>query len=159
MLVVSDTSAITNLIQIGLLDILRQVYGGILIPIAVYEELCEIEHQKESIDENSWIEIKSPQNSQLISSLTEVLDLGESESIALAVEIKADFLIIDEAKGRLKAQELGLSVVGILGTLLKAKELGYIDDIKSKLLSLKETAGFHISPKLFYHILHLANEL
>ena len=130
MLVVSDTSPITNLIQIDLLNILKEIYGQIIIPQTVYEELCEIESQKQILDEQSWIHILAARNTSLVSSLETELDSGESESIALSLELQADFLIIDEIKGRQKAESMGIKIVGLLGTLLKAKDLGLIFLIK-----------------------------
>ena len=121
MLIVSDTSAITNLIQIDLLTLLKDIYKQIIIPQAVYEELCEITSQKQLLDQQPWIHVVWAQNTVLVASLETELDLGESESIALALELHADLLIIDEIKGRPKAESLGIRIVGLLGTLLKAK--------------------------------------
>lgn len=100
MIVVSDTSAVSNLLQVDLLHILNLVYGKVIVPQAVYEELCEIEDQKKAIDSLKWIEIESASNFELIKRLESDLDAGESEAIALAIEFKADFLIIDELIGR-----------------------------------------------------------
>jgi len=134
MIVVSDTSPITNLLQIGLIEILVKIYGKITIPSEVYAELFAIDIQKGISDKSSWTGIQKPQNQELIKSLTISLDKGESASIALANEVNADFLLIDEAKGRLKAQELD-----------------YISNVKTHLKNLSETAGFFISPKLYSH--------
>ena len=62
MIIVSDTSAISNLHQIGMLDILRQVFGSILIPPAVQRELYELPDQEEAIDDLPWIQVESPHN-------------------------------------------------------------------------------------------------
>jgi uncharacterized protein len=159
MLVVSDTSAISNLIQVELLDILHQLYGQIIIPKAVYEELSEIDSQKLLLDNLSWIHIETVKNQDFVHQLENELDQGESESIALAIELKADFLIIDELKGRKIAENLGIQIVGLLGSLLKAKEKGYLQMIAPILEKLSIQAGFHINPQLKTHILKLANEL
>lgn len=159
MLVVSDTSAISNLIQVELLDILHQLYGQIIIPKAVYEELSEIDSQKLHIDNLTWIHIETIKNQEFVHELENDLDKGESESIALAIELNADFLIIDELKGRKIAENLGIKIVGLLGSLLKAKEKGYLKTITPILEKLSNQAGFHINPQLKTHILKLANEL
>ena len=158
MLIVSDTSPITNLIQINLLDILKDVYQQIIIPQSVYEELCEITSQKQLLDQQDWIYVISAENTALVTSLETELDTGESESIVLALELQADFLIIDEVKGRLKAESMGIKIVGLLGTLLKAKNLGLIPTIAPVLEKLIIEAGFHINPQLKAHILKLAHE-
>jgi uncharacterized protein len=158
MLVVSDTSPITNLFRIGQLDILQLVYTQIVIPKAVYDELSEIEIQRDYIDTLDWITIAEPQNHNLIDILSENLDFGESHSIVLAIELKADFLIIDELKGRNIAETMGIKIVGLLGTLLKAKEKGYIPAIAPILQKLSFETGFYINPTLKNHILKLAEE-
>ena len=158
MLIVSDTSPITNLIQINLLDILKDVYQQIIIPQSVYEELCEITSQKQLLDQQDWIYVISAENTALVTSLETELDTGESESIVLALELQADFLIIDEVKGRLKAESMGIKIVGLLGTLLKAKNLGLIPTIAPVLEKLIIEAGFHINTQLKAHILKLAHE-
>ena len=158
MLIVSDTSPITNLIQINLLDILKDVYQQIIIPQSVYEELCEITSQKQLLDQQDWIYVISAENTALVTSLETELDTGESESIVLALELQVDFLIIDEVKGRLKAESMGIKIVGLLGTLLKAKNLGLIPTIAPVLEKLIIEAGFHINPQLKAHILKLAHE-
>jgi uncharacterized protein len=158
MLIVSDTSAISNLIQVELLDILHQLFGQIIISNAVYEELSEIDSQKLYIDNLSWIHIETVKNQDFVHELENDLDKGESESIALAIELNADFLIIDELKGRKIAENLGIKIVGLLGSLLKAKEKGYLQTIAPILERLSTQAGFHINPQLKAHILKLANE-
>jgi uncharacterized protein len=158
MLVVSDTSAISNLIQVELLDILHQLFGQIIISNAVYEELSEIDSQKLYIDKLSWIHIETVKNQDFVHELENDLDKGESESIALAIELNADFLIIDELKGRKIAENLGIKIVGLLSSLLKAKEKGYLQTIAPILEKLSTQAGFHINLQLKAHILKLANE-
>jgi uncharacterized protein len=158
MIVVSDTSAISNLLQVDLLHILNLVYGKIIIPQAVYEELCEIESQKQIVDSLKWIEVGFPSDIEFIKKLESDLDVGESEAIALAIELKADFLVIDELIGRKIAESLGIRIVGLLGTLLKAKENGYIEAVSPILENLYTKAGFHINPQLKNYILQLAKE-
>lgn len=157
-LIVSDTSPVTNLIKIGLLSLLRDVYGKIIIPRSVYEELCEIESQKQLLDRQTWIQIATAQNREFVRILEKELDKGESESIALAIELKADFLIIDESNGRQKAESLGIDIVGLLGTLLKAKDMGIISEVRPIIDQLIRQAGFFISPQLRGHVLSLAGE-
>jgi uncharacterized protein len=159
MLVVSDTSPISNLIQVELLDLLHLLYGQIIIPKAVYEELCEIQSQKELIDNLNWIHIEIAQNISMVQELENDLDKGESESIALAIELNADFLIIDELKGRKIAETHGIKIVGLLGSLLKAKEKGYIKMVSPILEKLTNQAGFYTNPQLKTHLLKLADEL
>ncbi len=158
MLVVSDTSPITNLIQIGQLDVLRQLFGQVIMPKTVYEELSELPHQLVAIEGKKWLTVQTVQQRNSVVTLEEDLDPGEAEAIALALEINADYLIIDELRGRYKAEALGLRIVGLLGVLIQAKQAGYVDAVAPLLIALREKAGFRIHPTLYERVLQLAGE-
>jgi len=158
MIVVSDTSPITNLIQIGCLNLLNVVFGKIIIPQTVYNELCELADQKKILDDQDWISVIAAENRSVITQLEANLDKGEAEAIALAIELQSDFLIIDEIKGRTIAENMGIKIVGLLGTLLKAKELGHLSQLKPKLEQLVKL-GFRINPRLYEHVLKMAGEV
>ncbi len=161
MLIVSDTSPITNLIQIEQLDVLQQIFKKIVIPNQVYIELVNYEHQKEEIDKRDWILVKSVKNPNEVKILEQQLDAGEAEAIILAKELKADFLIIDERKGRKIAKEHGFKIVGllgILGILIQGKREGHINTLKPLLDKLIDEIGFRVSKKLYTRILTEVNE-
>lgn len=98
MTVISDTTAITNLFQIGKIFILKEIFGTIIIPKAVELELAEIPGQLSSIQQLNFIEVKNPTDSISVNQLKSTLDDGEAEAIALAIELNADFLVIDDGK-------------------------------------------------------------
>jgi uncharacterized protein len=103
MIVVSDTSPISNLAAIGQLDLLRQLYGAVTIPTEVYRELLkagETDPGAIAVQTLDWIQIYSVSNLGLLQTLQGCLDIGEAEAITLAVELKADRLLIDERRGR-----------------------------------------------------------
>jgi uncharacterized protein len=102
MIVVSDTSAISNLAAIDRLDLLRQLYGSIIIPSAVYQELISdsTESVLLAVQTLDWLQAQSVTNRDLLEELKANLDAGEAEAITLAVELNADRLIIDERRGR-----------------------------------------------------------
>ena len=158
MIVVSDTSPISNLLQIGEIDLLRQVFGKIVIPTEVFVEICRIESHKEFLIKQDWIKTATLSNTNLKNSLLNNLDSGEAEAIALAVELKADYLLIDEIKGRQIAENYGIKVTGILGVLIKAKKDGLITELKPYLQRLVNDAGFWLNPKLIKKILEMVNE-
>lgn len=79
MIVISDTSPITNLIQIDCLDLLNAVFGKIIIPQTVYNELCGLPDQKKIIDNQDWISVVAAENRTTITQLETQLDKGEAE--------------------------------------------------------------------------------
>ncbi len=86
------------------------------------------------------------------------LDRGEAETIALALELKADLVLLDEREGRHAAQRPGLHVVGVVGILLEAKARGHIATIRQHLDALRRMAGFYLSEPLYQHALILAGK-
>jgi uncharacterized protein len=86
------------------------------------------------------------------------LDAGEANAIALALELQADDLLIDERLGRQEAIRLGLSIIGILGILLMAKQRSLIPQVQPVMDALINQAGFRVSPQLYQRLLALAQE-
>lgn len=152
MIVVSYTSSISNLLQVGLIDVLNVLFGEITITPAVRRELYAVPEQESMIGQIDWISVQAPQNQKLVYKLLEELDLGESESIALAVEEGARYLIIEESKGRAIADSYGVKVVGILGVLIQAKQKGVIPSVKESIEKLIEI-GFRLDKKLIRRVL------
>lgn len=157
MIVVSDTSAISNLFQIDLLDLLQQLYGGVIITPAVQRELYAIPSQRKIAEAFSWIDVINPSNQQLVAELLVKLDLGEAESIALALEKRADYLIIDEFLGRRIADEYGIKIVGVLGILIQAKQKGLVKNVKPYIEKLRDN-GFRLNPGLVDKVLRQLGE-
>lgn len=159
MIVVSDTSPITNLAAIGQLDLLPDLYQKVIIPSAVYRELTAAEGRYPGaiVQSLDWIEVCDVSNSLLVTALRIELDEGEAEAIALAQERAADLLLLDERRGRLAAGRFGLRVVGLLGVLIDAKRRGLILQIKPLLDELIRI-GFRISQELYERVLQAAGE-
>jgi uncharacterized protein len=161
MLVISDTSPIANLLQIGKLDLLEKIYENIIIPPTVWQEILALEqfgYDLSNLKNATWLQIIAPTNQPLITALEELLDRGETEAISLADELHADFLLIDERKGRKIAQDLQLKTIGILGILIEAKSLGLLNEVKPVLNNLINIAGFWISEKLYLRVLNEVGE-
>lgn len=108
MIVVSDTTAISNLVQIEKLNLLQSLYGEVIIPESVYKELQVLIDlnivSKEDLRKN-WIKSKQVKDNSEVSKLLDRLDLGESQPIIMGIELSADYLLIDEKEGRLVALE------------------------------------------------------
>lgn len=154
--VVSDASALINLARIGELDLLHRLYGGLLIPEAVWREIV-IEGAgqpgAEEVKKASWIDTHGVANKHLVRALRQDLDAGEAEAIALALEVEADLLLMDERLGRETGRHLGLPYVGLIGVLVTAKRSGLIDTIKSRLDMLRDMAGFRVGEALYTRVL------
>lgn len=158
MIVISDTSVITNLIQLDQLILLRKLFGDIVLPQKVFDELSRLPKQAIILRRLKWVEVKSASNTKYFEKLCKILDAGEAEAIALAIELKADVLLIDERKGRRIAQENGILITGLLGVLLEAKTQNLLPQIKPILDKLVFEIGFRISTELYREILKKVNE-
>lgn len=161
MIIVSDTSPINNLAAINHLHLLHQLYGTVLIPEAVYRELTDPNFPVAGATEVQtldWIKTCAVSDRPLVKELSNELDIGEAEAIALAVEISADQMLIDERQGRLVASRFNLRFTGLLGILIEAKNRGLITEVKPILDALVNEAGFWIAEPLYNKILHTVNE-
>jgi hypothetical protein len=160
-IVVSDTSPLIALATIGRLDLLRQLYGSILVPRAVHDEAASERPEAPGAAEvrsAAWIQVRAVNDARLVAALSLHLDVGEAEAIALAVETDADLLLMDERRGRQAAMRLGRRVVGVLGTLVEAKQRNLISQVRPLLDTLAGDAGFRISPELHARVLEAAGE-
>jgi predicted nucleic acid-binding protein len=159
-IVVSDTTAITHLAKIGALNILQKLYLEILIPEAVYSELAQVKRTQPGalqVLNSNWIKTVKIKNQSVVNKLTRHLDIGESEAIALSIELQSDILIIDEKAGRAIAKKLGRNIIGMIGVLIEAKNKGYIKSVKPYLDKLRNT-GFRMSEGVYRLGLQMANE-
>ncbi|HXA04726.1 MAG TPA: DUF3368 domain-containing protein [Bryobacteraceae bacterium] len=130
MIVVSDTSAVLNLARIGRLELLRLLYQQVLIPSAVSLELSDSRNDlPPAVDLASmpWLIIASATDRNRVQELREELDAGEAEAIVLAIERRADILLVDERRARKTATAAGLAVTGLIGVVARAKRDGLID--------------------------------
>jgi predicted nucleic acid-binding protein len=139
MLVVADSSPFVGLIKIGLLDVLRHLYGSVVIPPEVAKELESIKRPAEVrafiATPPEWLSIRQASNIENI----EGLDEGELAAIALARELKADLLLIDETKGRQAAIERNLKTVRTAAVLFEAANAKALPDLKAAFDKLKAT--------------------
>jgi predicted nucleic acid-binding protein len=156
LIVVSDTSPILNLARIGRLELLPLLYHQVLIPSAVYEELMASRRDlPPAIDLASqrWLIVAIPNDQKRVEELRENLDPGEAEAIVLAIERRANVLLVDERRARRTATAAGLTVIGLLGVVASAKRTGLIDLAKPVLDELIQIARFWVGPDLYAEIL------
>jgi predicted nucleic acid-binding protein len=158
-LVVVNTTPIIALSLIGELDLLRLLYGQALAPPSVEAEVLAGGRDgigRSELQEASWLRIVSLQDPNRADLLAD-LDRGEAEVIALAQELSADLVIIDERLARRHARRLGLNLTGTLGVLLKAKQLGHVESVASLIYRLRQD-GIRLSDAVVAEVLALADE-
>lgn len=161
MIIVSDTSVLSGLLSISRLGLLGEIYGKVIVPKAVFNELLVLEDfgfDLTSLQNAAWLEIAEPNNLVLVAELKLVLDQGESAAIVLAQELQPDYLAIDEKKGREVAEAMGIPIIGLVGILIIARQKSIIEKVKPVLDELIEKAGFRISRKFYGYILDKIGE-
>ena len=161
MTIVSNTSPISNLAKVGQIDLLEKLYETVLIPSAVYDELLDEragETVIKAVQSATWLEVQMVQNQKLVGELRNLLNLGEAEAIALAIEVNATRLLIDERLGRQAATVRGLRITGVFGVLLSAKQQGLITAVTPVVDNLIAQANFRVSSQLYTNVLEAADE-
>jgi len=162
LIVVANASVLIGLSSIGYLHLIQEQFSGkVLIPPAVWKEVVEQggdrpgSHQVSKAD---WINVHDLKNQDISTILKMELDEGESEAIALADELKADVVLLDEKDARRIAKQLGLRVLGTIGILVWGKRIGKINNLRQVLDMLKNRAMFRISHTLYQQALKLVGE-
>ena len=158
--VVVNTTPLIALSHVDQLDVLKRLYGEIIIPEAVYRELSIKTESicKMAVDDSlEWIRIKSINNEMAKAMYKTQLHDGEVEVMILSKEIAADVVIIDDANAKKHAKYLGLPVTGTLGVLIKAKREGYISELKPIFSQMVEN-GIYISQCLMESCLKQVGE-
>lgn len=153
MTVVSDTTAITTLLKAGHIDLLAQLFGHVIIPQAVEDELLAFHASlPEFVHQHSVT-----QGARRLPG-TESLGRGEAEAILLAKELNAALLLTDDRKARLAAERLGVKCAGLVSLLLLAKQQGHIASVRDMLDALERCGRFHLTEALKLEALRAAGE-
>ena len=147
--------------QVERFDLLQQLFGGIYIPQAVYDEAVvkgrEEGGAKREVSTATWIKTVSVKDRLAVDVLLDEMDLGEAETIVLAREMGAEWVLMDEKKGRRKLTQMGINKIGTLGILLKAKQARLLTAIRPEIEKLRQQ-GFSISHDVMGAVLQQANE-
>jgi predicted nucleic acid-binding protein len=134
-IIVSDTSCLIGLTNIGFLDVVQQLFETITITPEVVAEYGE--------PLPSWVHIQAVTDTGKTAAYNRFIDLGESSAIALAMELNDTLLIVDDLQARQFAMSLGLEITGTLGILIRAYNKGIITDLKTVVSKLKDS-GFYL---------------
>ena len=158
--VIVNSTPLIALCHVNRLDVLKELYGEVTIPQAVYDEISVKENSvcKKTVDEAlEWIHVQKIQNIMAKAMFKSQLHDGEVEVMILAKEQDADIVIIDDQNAKKYAKYLGLPVTGTLGILIRAKQEGYIAELEP-ILDVMVQNGIYIKTSLIEHCLELVGE-
>ncbi len=161
MIVVADTSVLLNLARIGRAGLLQELFVEVIASPEVADEFrrqAAANPRFTSLSMPAFVQLQSASSIPSWVRSAAGLHLGEVTALALAEEIHADALLMDETAGRAAAKSRGLRVIGILGILLMAKERRMISSVSVELDRLRDEAGFWVSEWLRGKVLKLADE-
>jgi predicted nucleic acid-binding protein len=164
MLVVSDTSPITNLAAVGQLDLLQALYTQITLPEEVRDELAPggsgNNPGAHEVLTAAWFVVLpvDAQQRDHLARTYRALDIGEAAALALAVARSADLVLLDDKAARDAARALHLTHLGVVGVLLAAKARGLVSLVKPILDDLRATAGFRLAEVVYQAALRSAGE-
>ena len=155
-MIISDTGPLVVLFKTDLLFLLRDIYQDVLVPEAVKKELTRKSEGNILFEKNPWIKVKKATDKESIQILSLILDGGESEAIALALEL-GSMILIDERKGRNCAKNLNIRVRGTLGLFLEARKKGKVKNVTECIDKLKR-AGYYLDDELIEALLLKSGE-
>lgn len=148
---VVDASPLIALARIERLELLRELFGEIVVPSAVWSEVVLSGLGKAGAREvvaSGWIRRQNVVDQSAVSDLRRDLGAGEAEAIVLARELPSDLLVMDEELGRRAARALGVRVVGLVGVLVEARKRGLLPEAAGIAEALHRKAGFWLSADL-----------
>lgn len=157
--IIFNTTPILSLLKINKLNILKELYGEIILPYSVYKEIENGKDKEYYLDFRiiGWIKIVKSTNPDLYSNFSK-LDKGELEVFQLYNELNSDLVVIDEKIARGFAKENGIKHTGLLGILLKAKKLKLIENVSDILIELKDK-NTYISDRIISQVLEIEKSL
>jgi predicted nucleic acid-binding protein len=159
-IVVTDSTVLIGLAKLGKLTLLKEIFSKVTIPEEVFKEVVERGKDKPGsklIKESSWIETTVVEDKTQVSFLMGSLERGEAEVLALARELEADLILLDEEKARKSAIIAGFSVMGLLGLFNLAKNIGLIHEVRPLIDELM-TKKFRLSDNVIEEALKKAGE-
>ena len=153
-MIIGDSSALVALSVMGRLDLLEIIFGEIYVPQAVYDEVA-VSSKPEGVTLKKFLKDKIVNAELDISKIG--LGLGELEAISLYKTMNAKFLLIDDKRAKKFAELNGVNVIGSIGVILLAKELGKVKSIRTDLEKLLKSNVF-VSKHLIEKVLMRAGE-
>jgi predicted nucleic acid-binding protein len=160
MIVASNSTPLIAMAMADRFVMLQKLFGRIYIPHGVHEEVVEQGGERfgaADVRQAAWIQVIAAKDKLAVQVLEDDLGKGESETIVLASEMEADWVLVDERLARRKLELLGFRTIGTLGILLKAKELGFTPAIRPDVDKLR-ARGFRLGRHVYEDVLQMAGE-
>lgn len=162
MIVVADAGLLLHLAAIGQLELIHRLSRDVLVPRAAFDEVVVVGAGLPGAAEvggAAWIRVVTPTRGDVVAALLGGgLHLGEAQAIAVAVELGADRLLIDERQGRLTAEAMGVAVLGSIGILIAAKTRGDLLAVAPHLFAMR-ASGLWLSDGLIARVLVSVGEV
>jgi len=149
--------------MVGRISLLRR-FSSVCIPPAVWQEVVEQGGNRPGANEirdareSGWLRVVEPSDKTLVRLLEQELHAGEAESIALALEIRPDVLLLDESEARRVAELYGHPVTGIVGLLIQAKRDRQVFSLAEEMDRLRGEGGFWIQDALYQRVLEMERD-
>jgi hypothetical protein len=163
--VIANASPLINLSLLDYLHLLEKFHSGVFIPPAVWDEVVVAGKNRPGVKEvkkareEEWLSVVAPENEVIITTLEKQLDVGEAETIALAIEKDIEWVLLDESDARAVAESYDLKMTGTIGILLRAYKTGIVESVEEVLDQLQEEANFRISDTLYEKVIKLARDM
>lgn len=164
MTVIADTTPLISLMKIGQLTLLKELFGKVCIPEAVYRELVinpMFKSEAQEIENCEYIKVVNVTDKRAVRILRKAtgLDIGESEAIVLTDEQHGNLILMDEAKGRNVAKMMGIKIMGTIGILMVALEKQLISYTKTvQAIEILKESGRHMKEDLYDALLDAAKK-
>ncbi|MCP5544216.1 MAG: DUF3368 domain-containing protein [Akkermansiaceae bacterium] len=159
-LIISNTTPVINFAEIGRIDVLEGLFGNVVVPPGVVDELCAKRDLFPAAgDAADRLNVRRPEDRLLVRGFRSVVHPGEAECLALAMENPGSLLILDDLQARALAAANGLRFTGTLGCLVEAKAMGLVDSVAPLIERLRVSARFWISKEVEARVLKDAGEL
>jgi len=157
MIAISNTSPLIILAKSSYLKNLQRIFKHIIIPEAVFDEIFRKEDItstmiRELID-SGFIKTKGVKNKELVSFINADVGLGEAEAIVLSLELNPDYLLMDDYKARIYAEEKGINVIGTLGLVKIFHDCNFVDEDAGMIYERLTSANFWIEKDLFFKVM------
>jgi len=161
MTIICNATPLINFATINRLDILQAIFKKVIIPQAVYEETTQSNFSSSQFIltaiKEEWLQVK--QVNLISNNISDLLDAGEREVIALAIFLEEKRVLLDETEARKVAQSFHLKVMGTLGILILGKNNQIISEVKPLLDDMINYAQYWVNQSLYEQVLQTVKEI